>query len=145
VEPKLYSARFVGNPGTGVCLHPQVPSPNSSFVSALGKTTVARLYSDFLSTLGVLKGSSSTAAGPSKIDALFGTPGSQNLLGAGGKPIPIQDLKLDTKVTGLLFAGAHCNACKQFVPQLVQVYNSLKQQNKPFEVVFVPQGYDIIK
>jgi len=44
---------------------------------------------------------------------------------------------LKGKVVGLYFSAHWCPPCRAFTPQLASVYNTLQQQGKPFEIVFV--------
>jgi nucleoredoxin len=41
------------------------------------------------------------------------------------------------KVVALQFSASWCGPCKLFNPQLISVYNKVKEQGKPFEIVFV--------
>lgn len=49
---------------------------------------------------------------------------------------------LDGKIVGLYFGASWCPPCRAFVPDLVKVYNTIKEDSKPFEVVFVTSDRD---
>ncbi len=71
-----------------------------------------------------------------KLSSLFG----DNLINARGE-------KLDTnilanKIIGVYFSASWCGPCRQFSPLLVETYNELKRQNKPFEIVLVSWDSD---
>lgn len=46
------------------------------------------------------------------------------------------------KVIGLYFSAHWCGPCRAFTPQLTKTYNTLKAQNKPFEIIFVSSDRD---
>lgn len=51
--------------------------------------------------------------------------------------IPLESLKKEGHYLALYFSAHWCPPCKRFTPMLAEVYNTLKQQNKPLEIVFV--------
>eukprot|EP00475_Leptophrys_vorax_P028512 TRINITY_DN4129_c0_g1_i4.p2 TRINITY_DN4129_c0_g1~~TRINITY_DN4129_c0_g1_i4.p2 ORF type:complete len:162 (-),score=44.79 TRINITY_DN4129_c0_g1_i4:122-607(-) len=57
------------------------------------------------------------------------------LVGTDGKEVELSTLK--GKVVGLYFSAHWCPPCRRFTPELVSTYNTLKKENKNFEVVFV--------
>ena len=68
---------------------------------------------------------------PPELEALFG----KRLVNAKGKKISTAELA--GKKIGLYFSASWCPPCRAFTPQLVAVYNQLKLEGKPFEVVLV--------
>ena len=68
---------------------------------------------------------------PPAIKELFGT----RLVNAKGQRV--SPAILDGKKIGIYFSAHWCPPCQAFTPQLVSVYNALKKEGKPFEVVFV--------
>ncbi|XP_002965590.2 probable nucleoredoxin 1 [Selaginella moellendorffii] len=57
-----------------------------------------------------------------------------------GKEVKISELK--GKTVGLYFSAHWCPPCRGFTPELVQVYNELKQKNAEFEIIFVSSDRD---
>lgn len=45
--------------------------------------------------------------------------------------------ELTGKKIGIYFSAHWCPPCRQFTPKLVDFYNQLKSEDKPFEIVFV--------
>lgn len=68
---------------------------------------------------------------PPALEALFGT----RLVNAKGQRV--SPAILDGKKIGIYFSAHWCPPCRAFTPQLVTVYNALKKEGKPFEIVFV--------
>jgi thiol-disulfide isomerase/thioredoxin len=71
------------------------------------------------------------AAIPPALQEIFGT----RLVNARGQRV--SPAILDGKKIGIYFSAHWCPPCQVFTPQLVSVYNALKKEGKPFEVVFV--------
>ncbi|KAL3694129.1 hypothetical protein R1sor_007780 [Riccia sorocarpa] len=46
------------------------------------------------------------------------------------------------KTVGLYFSAHWCPPCRSFTPKLVQIYNELKEQGKPFEIIFISSDRD---
>ncbi len=44
---------------------------------------------------------------------------------------------LEEKTVGLYFSAGWCPPCRAFTPRLVEAYETLKAESKPFEIVFV--------
>jgi len=76
------------------------------------------------------------AAVPSGPQELFGV----ELVKADKTVVPVAGLK--DKIVGLYFSAHWCPPCRTFTPKLVEFYNQLKQQNRPFEIVFVSSDRD---
>ncbi len=71
------------------------------------------------------------AAVPSAIEELFG----DRLINA--KKQSISPATLSGRKIGIYFSAHWCPPCRAFTPKLVEVYNQLKTDSKPFEIVFV--------
>ena len=69
-------------------------------------------------------------AKPSIQDAFGAT-----LINAQGEEVDTASLA--GKKIGLYFSAQWCPPCRAFTPVLVQTYNELKEQGKPFELIFV--------
>ena len=70
------------------------------------------------------------------LTALFG----ENVINASGEKV---DLKtVEGKIIGVYFSAHWCPPCQVFTPILVETYNELKKQNKPFEIIFVSSDRD---
>jgi len=50
--------------------------------------------------------------------------------------VPVSELDDDKKI-GLYFSAHWCPPCRAFTPVLVKVYNKLKEDGKPFEIVLI--------
>jgi nucleoredoxin len=46
------------------------------------------------------------------------------------------------KIVALQFSASWCGPCRAFTPQLIKMYNQLKEQGKQFEVIFVSGDRD---
>ncbi|KAL2633611.1 hypothetical protein R1flu_005090 [Riccia fluitans] len=46
------------------------------------------------------------------------------------------------KTVGLYFSAHWCPPCRSFTPKLVQIYNELKEEGKPFEIIFISSDRD---
>lgn len=46
---------------------------------------------------------------------------------------------LNGKVVGLYYSSHSCGPCRAFTPKLAKIYNKLKQEGQPFEIVFVSE------
>ncbi len=44
---------------------------------------------------------------------------------------------LNRKIIGIYFSAHWCSPCRKFTPQLIDFYNMLKKENKPFEIIFI--------
>jgi hypothetical protein len=66
---------------------------------------------------------------------LFG----DQLYTAEGSPVNVRVLN-DTPIIGIYFASVGCPACGAFNPILVEAYNQLEEDGRPFEVVLVSLG-----
>lgn len=73
-----------------------------------------------------------TGPKPASLSDLFGG----QLLRADGSSVGVQVLD-DTPVIGIYFASPGCPACGGFTPILVDAYDQLRQDGRPFEVVLV--------
>lgn len=51
-------------------------------------------------------------------------------------------LVMSVLISGVYFSASWCGPCRQFSPLLVETYNKLKRQNKPFEIVLVSSDSD---
>ena len=71
------------------------------------------------------------SAPKSGLEELFGT----RLLNADGKETSLA--ALEGKKVGLYFSAHWCPPCRTFTPLLVDAYNQLQADGKPFEIVFV--------
>ncbi|MGD2121984.1 MAG: thioredoxin-like domain-containing protein [Gemmatimonadota bacterium] len=69
------------------------------------------------------------------IPDLFGNQLSK----ADGSSVGVGTLN-GTPVIGIYFASPTCPACAGFTPSLVEAYNELSGEGKPFEVVLVSSG-----
>ena len=49
---------------------------------------------------------------------------------------------LDGKYVGVYFSAHWCAPCKKFTPKLIEAYNKLQAEGKPFEVVFCSMDND---
>lgn len=70
------------------------------------------------------------------LDKLFGS----ELKTAAKKSVSAD--KLSDKIIGVYFSAHWCPPCRTFTPKLVEFYNSLNKQGKPFELVFVSSDRD---
>ena len=61
------------------------------------------------------------------------------LFRANGTQVGVETLDDDTLV-GIYFSSPGCPACGAFTPVLVDAYNQLKEEGRPFEVVLVSVG-----
>jgi nucleoredoxin len=64
----------------------------------------------------------------------------EDLVAKGGASAKWSDLQ--GKTIALYFSAHWCPPCRGFTPQLVKTYNTLKEQGKDFEVVFVSSDKD---
>jgi thiol-disulfide isomerase/thioredoxin len=79
----------------------------------------------------------------SGMNNLFKTLTNGNLVKNGGKETISLDDALGGKEFVLLYASAHwCGPCRQYTPQLVRWYQSLNQQYKTIEVIFLSADHD---
>lgn len=62
------------------------------------------------------------------------------LIGPGGKPV--DPASLARKAIALYFSASWCGPCRRLTPQLATLYNRMKEQNRPFEIVFVSGDRD---
>lgn len=62
---------------------------------------------------------------------LFGT----RLVNARGQSV--SPAELEGKKIGIYFSALWCPPCRNFTPKLVDTYNQLQKDGKPFEIVFV--------
>ena len=67
----------------------------------------------------------------SNLKDLFG----ETLVNADGDMVDIAEL--DGEKIGIYFSALWCPPCRAFTPSLVNAYNELKEQGKPFDLVFV--------
>ena len=71
---------------------------------------------------------------------------SDNLLtkSKGGSPTECSTAELlgNSKIVGVYFSGHWCGPCRQFTPQLAQMYLQAKKENLPFEVIFCSSDHD---
>ncbi len=82
-------------------------------------------------TVGRPQRQASGNAVPPEIRRVFGN----RLVNAEGQRISAAELQ--GKKIGLFFSAQWCPPCRAFTPRLVEAYEELKAQGKPFEVVFV--------
>ena len=68
---------------------------------------------------------------PPAIEALFGN----RLVNAKGQRV--SPASLAGKKIGIYFSAHWCPPCRAFTPKLVEVYNALQKEGKPFQIVFV--------
>lgn len=68
---------------------------------------------------------------PPAIKEAFG----ERLVNARGRRVSSADLA--GKKIGLYFSAQWCPPCRAFTPQLIQAYEELQKQGKPFEIIFV--------
>lgn len=57
------------------------------------------------------------------------------VLGHGGRKVPVAELV--GKTVGLYFSAHWCGPCRNFTPQLVEIYNELLKRGEAFEIVFL--------
>jgi len=69
-----------------------------------------------------------------------GTGFIDQLVSADGAAV--QADALSGKVIGLYFSAKRCPPCRAFTPSLVEAYEALQAEGKPFEVVFVSADRD---
>jgi hypothetical protein len=81
-------------------------------------------------------GSDPTGLRPASLPELFGN----QLFRADGTAVGVEALET-IPVIGIYFASSGCPACGGFTPILVDAYNRLREQERPFEVVLV--GLDV--
>ena len=58
------------------------------------------------------------------------------------KVVRLSDLTAAGKNIGLYFSAHWCGPCRHFTPELVKVYDKLKAEGKPFEIIFVSSDRD---
>jgi nucleoredoxin len=58
----------------------------------------------------------------------------------GGAQVPVAELV--GKTVALYFSAHWCGPCRGFTPELVKVYNELKEGGKAFEIVFISSDQD---
>ena len=76
-------------------------------------------------------GKETPASVPEAIEELFG----DRLIDA--KKRSISTAELSGKKIGIYFSAHWCPPCRAFTPKLVEFYNQLQADSKPFEIVFV--------
>lgn len=69
------------------------------------------------------------------LDDIFHEYLGKELRTASGKKVSVDTLA--GKTVGLYFSAHWCGPCRRFTPKLVEFYNELKKNNKPFEIVFI--------
>jgi nucleoredoxin len=57
------------------------------------------------------------------------------VIGHGGRKVPVAELV--GKAVGLYFSAHWCSPCRNFTPQLVEIYNELLKKGEAFEIVFL--------
>lgn len=58
------------------------------------------------------------------------------------KGVALGAAAVENKVYGMYFSAHWCNPCKKFTPQLIETYNKLQAEGKPFEVIFCSMDTD---
>jgi hypothetical protein len=76
-----------------------------------------------------------TGPKPASLSELFGN----DLRRADGTSVGIQALD-NTPIIGIYFADPGCPACGGFTPLLVEAYDQLRRDGRPFEVVLITLG-----
>ncbi|XP_010263377.1 PREDICTED: probable nucleoredoxin 3 [Nelumbo nucifera] len=66
--------------------------------------------------------------------SILASEGVEFLLSAEGK-VPLSSL--EQKTIYLVFSANWCRPCRNFIPQLVQLYNTLRKTNVKLEIIFV--------
>jgi len=80
-------------------------------------------------------GEDSTGPSPASLSDLFGN----QLVKADGSTVGVAGLN-NVPLIGIYFANPGCPACAGFTPTLVEAYDQLKAEGKPFEIVLVTGG-----
>jgi len=89
----------------------------------------------FLSGCGNATSSGAAEAGGNPDTAAFEALFGAKLVTAEGAEVATT--ALDGKKVGIYFSAQWCPPCRLFTPRLVETYNALKAEGKPFEIVFV--------
>jgi nucleoredoxin len=102
--------------------------------------TRKRLY--LLATLNLVALCTALYAGQNKVEAEQNkaSPEIQKLFGNHLRTADDKRVSVDIlggKIVGIYFSAHWCPPCKVFTPQLVEFYDMLKAEQKPFELVFV--------
>ncbi|EOY29079.1 Kinase C-like zinc finger protein [Theobroma cacao] len=71
---------------------------------------------------------------------MLASQGVDFLLSVGGE-VPLTSLDLE-KTVCLFFSANWCRPCKTFIPELVQLYNTLKSRGEGLEIVFISFDHD---
>lgn len=84
-----------------------------------------------LGLISAVSGCDEDETAPADIMGSFG----EHLVNQEGEKVSTAELK--GKKIGLYFSAQWCPPCRAFTPILVETYNELQEQEKPFEIVFV--------
>lgn len=104
-------------------------------LSSEDQTVVGTLATPATPSLKNVKSTESKKA-PDIIYELFGS----KLRNAKNKSVSIDELS--NKTIGVYFSAHWCPPCRAFTPTLVDFYNSMQKNGKPFEIVFVSSDRD---
>jgi len=90
-------------------------------------------------------GSPAASAGTSEPGEAEAPPALEELLGSrleNAKGHRVSPATLAGKKIGLYFSASWCPPCRKFTPMLIEAYNQLQAEGKPFEVVLVTHDRD---
>ena len=85
---------------------------------------------------GCEKDSASSGTTKGGLTTLFGT----DLIDRDKTKVQVSEMA--GKKVGIYFSAHWCPPCRAFTPHLVNVYNEIKKQGNPFEIVFVSSDRD---
>jgi len=95
----------------------------------LWKTVSAAILASGIFTIGAM---AEEPTAPASLAELLG----DSFVNAAGETVSAEALE-DKKVIALYFSAVWCPPCRNFTPRLVEAANELREDGKPFEVIFV--------
>ncbi|KAK3143763.1 hypothetical protein QOZ80_4AG0304640 [Eleusine coracana subsp. coracana] len=78
--------------------------------------------------------------GHEEMNKMLQLAGVDTLLSNGGKTVPLSSV--EGKMTCLFFSAHWCRPCRNFTPELLQIYTNLRNTSKNIEIIFVSLDHD---